>query len=358
MALGNSGELNANRLPQNGTVRLGIVGCGAISADFHLPAALRSPRVEVTALVDRDMDRLRALSRQYACSAKLATSLDAVLGDVDAVIVATPNNTHAPIARAALERRVAVLVEKPLATSYADCAELCALAERQGTLLAVGYNSRYAPVSGLMKRLLHERFFGRLEHVHFEYGTAGGWAPLSGYNLSREQSGGGVLVVTGTHAIDRMLYWFGEPARVFYADDNHGGVEANCKAWLEFDNELGRFTGSFFFSKTVDLRNGLSIESDAGRVELPHASHSDITWLPKRTPGVQQIIRPSQTGSVDTYQQQMDTFAAAILGGRVAIVDGAAGAQSVKFFEGCYRARMPLPEPWAWYVGAREAATR
>lgn len=343
----------------SGPLRLAIFGCGRAAERLYVPALAHVPEARLVAAFDPVAAR-RELIAGATADCRAYASAEALLQNahVDAVIVASPPETHLAAATLALCAGVPVLVEKPLATSYADCAALCALAERQGTLLAVGYNSRYAPVAGLMKRLLNERFFGRLEHVHFEYGTAGGWAPLSGYNLSREQSGGGVLVVTGTHAIDRMLYWFGEPARVVYADDNHGGVEANCKAWLEFDNELGRFTGSFFFSKTVDLRNGLTIESEDGRVELPHASHSDITWLPKGTPGVQQIIRPSHVGPVDTYQLQMDNFAAAVLGVRVPIVDGTAGAQSVKFFEQCYGIRVPLPEPWAWYVGAREAATR
>ena len=54
-------------------------------------------------------------------------------------------------------------------------------------------------------------------------------------------------MVSGTHVIDRMLDWFGQPSRITYADDSRGGVEANCKASLEFDNELGQFTGSFSF---------------------------------------------------------------------------------------------------------------
>jgi hypothetical protein len=48
----------------------------------------------------------------------------------------------------------------------------------------------------------------------------------------------------------------------------------------------------------------------------------------------------------------MNSFAASVLGGDVVIVDGWAGAKSVKLFEQCYGARLPLAEPWAWYVGA------
>src|SRR5204863_5320081 len=118
------------------------------------------------------------------------------------------------------------------------------------------------PVVSLFKRLLEEGFFGKLQRFHFELGTAGGWTPLSGYNLDRHQSGGGVLVVRGTHFLDRMIYWFGMPTAFSYADDNYGGVEANCKAIVEFTGTFGELSGTLFFSKTIDLKNKLTFETD------------------------------------------------------------------------------------------------
>ena len=60
-------------------------------------------------------------------------------------------------------------------------------------ILAVGYIKRFEPNFDLMKRLIDEGFLGKLDRFEFEYGSAGGWAPLSGYNLQREQAGGGSL---------------------------------------------------------------------------------------------------------------------------------------------------------------------
>jgi predicted dehydrogenase len=285
---------------------------------------------------------------------KASTSLEAVLGEVDGVVVATPNNLHAAVAKIALERGVPVLVEKPVATTFADAQELAELAERHGTFVLVGYNSRHAPAALLFERLLRERFLGKLQHFHFEFGTAGGWAPLSGYNLDRKQSGGGVLVTTGTHSIDRMLAWFGYPSKIRYADDSFGGVEGNCRCWMEFDNELGNFTGSLFFSKTAALKNLFKLEAEDYAVEMPAGADARLTLRPARLPGTVMFLQDQRAPeSVNSYQLQIEHFARAIRGLEPPLIDGRSGAESLRFIEQCYGNRQQLEEPWAWYINRR-----
>jgi predicted dehydrogenase len=131
---------------------------------------LQSSLTRVAAVVDRNAERAEMLVRKFGGDMKASTSLEAVLGEVDGVVVATPNNLHAAVAKIALERGVPVLVEKPVATTFADAQELAELAERHGTFVLVGYNSRHAPAALLFERLLRERFLGKLQHFHFEFG--------------------------------------------------------------------------------------------------------------------------------------------------------------------------------------------
>jgi predicted dehydrogenase len=79
-------------------VKLAIVGCGAITRLAHLPHALRSSLIEVTALVDLTPANAEELRREYALPSRVATSVLDVLDDVDGVLIATPNHTHTPIA--------------------------------------------------------------------------------------------------------------------------------------------------------------------------------------------------------------------------------------------------------------------
>jgi predicted dehydrogenase len=332
-------------------VRLGIVGCGMITSESHLPAILKSPMVEPAFLVDNDLERANSLVRKFGITTRTSTNLAQVLDQADGVIVATPNHTHVSIASEALQRGIPVLIEKPLANTTAEARQLCELAESRGTFISVGYNLRHFPCVPLFKRLLRENFFGTLRHFHFEFGTVGGWAPVSGYNLDRRQAGGGVLVVSGTHVIDRMLDWFGEPSHITYADDSRGGVEANCKASMEFDNELGRFTGSFFFSKTIALKNKFFLQADGYNAELPLGEQRQITLLPKNLPGTKMFIQANNAPElIDSYKSQVEEFAQCIRLRQQPVVNGREGLLSVEFFERCYADRRQLEEPWAWYT--------
>jgi predicted dehydrogenase len=336
-------------------LKLAIVGCGVITEDSHLPAALKSRAVAVSALVDRDESRAAAVARKFGLGAIAFGRLEDALAAADAAVIATPNHTHGALARIALERGIPVLLEKPLTTTHAEALELCDLAEAKRTVLATGFFTRHFPAVRLFKRLADEGFFGRIDRFEFEYGTSGGWAPVSGYNLDRRQSGGGVLVVTGTHFLDRMLHWFGEPSRFSYADDSRGGVEANCKAEVEFD---GGLRGSLFFSKTIDLRNRLVVHAERYRAELPWGETGRWTLYPVDRPDLRMTLGDaSGSAPPDHYfQVQLEDFAAACRDGTRPLVDGRDGARSVKLCEDFYAARTQLEEPWAWYRKTAPAA--
>ena len=336
-----------SRIPEMRPVRLAIVGCGRITEDSHLPAALKSAYVELGALVDGNEERASRLARMYGTRCPIDSDLERVLERVDCALIATPNHTHFPLARAALERRRPVLIEKPLTVSFAEAVSLRDLARSRGVFIAVGFHTRHYPVVGLVKRLLLEGRLGQVRSFHFEYGTRGGWAPHTGYNLQREQSGGGVLVVNGTHYIDRMIHWFGMPSSFEYWDDSYGGVEANCEARLEFG---GGITGSLRFSKTLDLKNEFRLETDRYHVWVPWSERDRVTAWPHDAPDVEMTFGDARrTAPADCFHAQLDEFARAVRGDGAPTVDGEAGLLSVKLCEDFYAHRRQLPEPWLFW---------
>src|SRR5262245_33188932 len=82
----------------NDPVRLAIVGCGAITRSAHLPAALRSALVHIHALVDTSVANARELQKEYALKCAVVTDLEKVIGEVEGVLIATPNHTHLAVA--------------------------------------------------------------------------------------------------------------------------------------------------------------------------------------------------------------------------------------------------------------------
>ena len=175
--------------------RLAIIGAGEAAGTLHLPAALASELVELVALIDPVVERAEALAARYGVRPQIGRSIDDIRNPVDGAIIATPNNTHRDVALACAARRISCLVEKPLATTPTDAEEICRAAVAHGVVLAVGYAMRFCNQVTLLKRLLENRYFGDISRFHFQHGSLGGWSPVSGYNLDRKASGGGVLVL-------------------------------------------------------------------------------------------------------------------------------------------------------------------
>jgi predicted dehydrogenase len=202
-----------------------------------------------------------------------------------------------------------------------------------------------------MGDLLRRRYFGAVRQFAYQFGTRGGWAPVSAYNLDRRSSGGGVLVVTGTHFLDRMLHWFGYPVRMHLVDDSRGGPEANAAACFVFESDGGLVRGWARFSKTVALEAGLVIDTDAGMVVLRERPDAPIIVRPSRDEAMETVVRArgsEEGGSPGSHEflLQLEDFAAACRGEHPPMVPGEVGLKSLRLLEQLYACRSPLADDW------------
>lgn len=128
---------------QTGTtpLRVGLIGFGYWGPNLARNFAA-CPATEVVAIADRDPARREAAGRLYP-TARLVSEAEEIFPQVDAVAIATPLFTHHPLAKAALEAGKHVLVEKPLASSVAECEELARLAEARSLTLMVDHTFVY-----------------------------------------------------------------------------------------------------------------------------------------------------------------------------------------------------------------------
>ena len=104
--------------------RLALVGAGMVTRSSHLPAALASDKVQVVALVEPMRQRAEELARWYGIAPAIVPQVQDVLDHIDGAVIATPNDTHMSIALTCLEAGVATLIEKPLASTYAEGAAI------------------------------------------------------------------------------------------------------------------------------------------------------------------------------------------------------------------------------------------
>lgn len=180
------------------------VGAAVVGYGYWGPNLARNlderPELALRALCDRDPSQRNAFGRRFP-QVPAVMDLSEVLSDpaVEAIVIATPPQTHYPLARSALLAGRHVLVEKPLATSVADARELAALARARGLVLMPGHTFIYSPAVNAVRNLIRR---GEVGDVHF--------VTSSRMNLGKYQADG-VVCDLAPHDLSILLYWLGRP---------------------------------------------------------------------------------------------------------------------------------------------------
>jgi predicted dehydrogenase len=159
--------------------------------------------------------------------------------DHDLVVIATPTESHLPLAEAALGQRMAVIVDKPLAVSAADADALTAHARDAGVLLTVFQNRRWDSDHLTLTRLIAEGRLGRVIRYESRFER---WRPEP-HGAWREsappEQGGGQLLDLGSHLVDQALVLFGPVTHVYAEVDALRGLPSDDDAFLALRHASG-----------------------------------------------------------------------------------------------------------------------
>ena len=208
-------------------VRIGILGFGMAGRVFHGPLISSVPGLQLAAVVERHADEAAA---RYP-GITTYRSADAMLADpsLHLIVVATPSGTHFDVARQVLAAGKHLIVDKPMAATSAEIAELIRLARAHNVLLIPFHNRRWDGDFLTVKALLAESSVGRI--VHFE-SRMDRWSPRGTRRPWKDDpaQAGGVLLDLGTHLADQALQLFGKPlalsADVLRERDGQGANDA------------------------------------------------------------------------------------------------------------------------------------
>jgi predicted dehydrogenase len=194
------------------SVGLALIGTGMWAGQLA-GAVARTPSVELVTCFSRDGGKREAFAAEAGCEA--APSFEAAIEDpgVEAVLLATPNFTHAAQGAACAERGRHVFVEKPIADTLEDGRALSAACEEAGVALLVGHDLRRLGAARAVKRLVDEGSLGRVVLAELTFSLTGTLKPGS-WRSRRETCPGGPLLQLGVHHADTLLYWLGPAARV------------------------------------------------------------------------------------------------------------------------------------------------
>jgi predicted dehydrogenase len=161
-------------------------------------------------------------------------------GEHDFVVIATPNDSHAPLARRAIELGLATVVDKPLAPTAAEAGELAALADAAAVLLTVYHQRRWDSDFLTLKRLIADGELGEVYRFESRFERWRPNAPEGSWRFGTPRAqGGGVLLDLGSHLVDQALHLFGPAAEVHGDVRARRGTPADDDAFVSIRHESG-----------------------------------------------------------------------------------------------------------------------
>jgi predicted dehydrogenase len=329
-------------------VRLGIVGCGAIVRETHLPVIVAEPDVAVTALCDLDRRNGERLRAEFGLDCTVTESLADLAGRVDAALVAVPPALHAPIAEQLLRAGIDVLCEKPLASTVADGRRMAACAREHGRVLAVALMSRFFPHNAWLRDLVEDGEIGEPLELIAEDGAALDWAMATNSYFDRRTTGGGVLFDGGVHLLDRLLWLFGELDGLTCEDDAFGGVETNARLSGSFTIAGHRVPARMAFSWSHRLPRSIRIRGTRGTLEarIQDPRSLLIHRSGRRGPMDLHLRCAERWHHFSAYRLQLRDFIDAVRTRRDPFVTAESSLAALALIEAAYACRTPMAQPW------------
>ena len=207
-------------------INLAQIGVGYWGRNL-LRSFFRADRIGRLVAVDPSENARKWIRREFPTT-EIGSTFEAVLKDPDiqAVALATPANTHAQMARRALEAGKHLFVEKPLALTTSEAEELVALAREKNVILMVGHTFLYNGAVRTIRRYLQEDLLGRIYYIYSQR-----------LNLGRVRTDVNAMWNLAPHDLSILLYWLGEMPVSVSAKGNdflQDGIEDVVFMVLEF----------------------------------------------------------------------------------------------------------------------------
>ncbi len=329
-------------------VRLGVIGAGWFASRRHIPDAIAHPQATFAAFCRRDAEARNTLCRRFDLSPEHAyADSETMLAqeELDAVLIATPNHLHAPQAKAALERGIHVLIEKPMTIRSEDADSLVLLARQKGLRLAVALNPPYWSHCHKIREALLGGSVGSLESVslfwtgnaEYVFGQAPapdnlpGVVPPTMYRSDPAQNGGGYFMDGGPHLVSELLFVTGQKVRRVTALMDSTPMDMRVSLALEMENGALATLLSLGNSKSGGRRVRNTFGASAGTITVDGFSFDTVI-----RPNIGETLCFSEA-DFSPPGTPIGNFVAAIRGEEALLSPGEHGAEVVRVIEAAYR---------------------
>ena len=235
-------------------INVGLIGFGLAGRAFHAPVISAVPGLHLAAVLQRHGDEA-ALAYPGVRVVRRVEELLAI-PDIRLIVIATPNDTHASIARQCLAAGRDVVVDKPLTPTYEEAVKLVEFAQQQGRFLTVYQNRRYDGDFQALLKVVKSGELGRIVRFETNYDR---FRPQLKSNAWRERSGpgAGILLDLAPHLIDHALVLFGLPEAItadVRIEREHAVVDDSFDITLHYASGLRALLRATMLAATVRPR--------------------------------------------------------------------------------------------------------
>jgi len=332
-------------------VRAGVIGCGHIAEEAHLPNLLGCPRADLVAAADTRKERLIAVRQKFGVK-NLYEDYHDMLKDnlIDAVSICVPTFLHSRVAVDASEAGKHILCEKPIATTIDDADQMISAARKNDVKLMIGHNLRFLPNHELAREWVQKGKIGKVYFVRAQFASSGpyGTPGMASPFYFDPEKGGGVLLDVGSHLADLLLWMFGDIAEVracigTYMDEINQADDV-ASVSLKFERGMvGEIFASWVSTQNWHLMtdyNNLQILGTEGRMYSdclgPYIYYFNEKSLICRLKGMIKLTSMELDPKVPflardyAYKKEIDSFVSCVVKDKEPLITGEDGRQALK----------------------------
>lgn len=319
-----------------------IIGGGAVSEMFHIPAAIKLCSAENVYVAESSEVQRNKLMKNVK-SIKVIENYASFLPQASCVIIATPPHTHIDIMRKCVEYGIPFLCEKPIAlpAESESVQQIIETSLAKNITAGVCHTYRFFPNRLEARNLILAGFFGTSPEIDILEGDPTTWSPVTGYNFRRELTPGGVLLDGGIHSLDFLVWCLGQPATINYFDDSLGGLESNARLSLQYASAA---KANFRISRTCSLPNTIRVSGAGHTAEFGIFDFGTLT-LDQKSFSVLDKYPTEASDWANLAETQLADFLTAIENKGSPRCTLGEAVQSVKIIENCYHIKSQRPLP-------------
>ena len=346
------------------TARFGLVGCGGIGKT-HADALTLIEETELVAVCDVDYSKARAAAERHGIKHVFTSAeemLDAV--ELDAVTIVTDHKHHYAPAKAAIQRGVNVIIEKPITVSLEEAYELLEAARKHEVKLGGVFQRRFFPAALRMHKAIEDGRIGRVIVAECIALLARDRAYFArdAWRGTWKGEGGGALMNQAIHMIDMLLWMVGVPTEVYgrWATLKHADyidVEDTSCAVVGFDNGALATITVTTTQESIPKAPGFRIAvhggagNSVGLTEMPELTQAFTDQWPFDSAEQIQAWKNAEGGRPGFpafHSDQLRDFALAVVEDREPLVTGLAAYRALEVIKGIYlsdKRRQPVSLP-------------